>query len=206
MRWSWPIIIAGGTLYISNTGKIESRQKECKDDISSIEKWTDAFIIFMDIYLPAHPHKIHELLQYFFIIRECASVHGGTFWKTYDQQFRSRQAITPTSWSSINQDLWLRCMPFRGEQENLLRPQNICIDFNKGQCKWLNCRYAHICYNCNKGHPLVSCISSASATQSPEFNLQPRAPETSPFRGKTRGTYQRTMPYTRPHRGVFKHK
>jgi hypothetical protein len=211
-----------GTLYISNTGKIESRQNESKDDINSIERWTDAFIIFMDIYLSAHPLKIHELLQYFFIIRECASVHGGTFWKIYDQQFRSRQAITPVSWSYINHDLWLRCMPLRGEQKNhpqLLnfeqkkqsRPQNICIDFNRGQCKWPNCKYTHACYSCNKGHPFVNCVPnsrknsfSANDTNSGQFSPQPRAAETDSFHGKTRGSFRRTMPYTRPHRSYYR--
>jgi len=56
---------------------LENRPRECKDDIGSIERWSDVFIIFMDVYLSAHPHKLRELLHYFYTIRECAANHGG---------------------------------------------------------------------------------------------------------------------------------
>jgi len=56
---------------------LENRPRECKDDIGSIERWSDAFTIFMDVYLSAHPHKLHELLHYFYTIRKCAANHGG---------------------------------------------------------------------------------------------------------------------------------
>ena len=61
----------------------------------SIEKWTDAFLIFSSIYLKAHPDKASELLHYAYTIRECAVHKGGTAWRTYDEQVRLRQAQTP---------------------------------------------------------------------------------------------------------------
>jgi len=103
----------GGSVFVLNNGSLESRPKECKDVISSIERWSDAFIIFMDIYLSAQPQRLHEMLHYFYTIRECAARQGGIFWKEYDHMFRSRQAVMPSSCSALNHDLWLRCMYFR---------------------------------------------------------------------------------------------
>ena len=62
--------------FVLNNGMLENRPRECKDDIGSIERWSDAFIICMDVYLSAHPHKLHELLHYFYTIQECAANHG----------------------------------------------------------------------------------------------------------------------------------
>ncbi|KAH3720926.1 hypothetical protein DPMN_063837 [Dreissena polymorpha] len=59
----------GSSVFVLNNGSLESRPKECKDVISSIERLSDAFIMFMDIYLSAQPQRLHELLHYFYTIR-----------------------------------------------------------------------------------------------------------------------------------------
>ena len=127
----------------------------------------------MDVYLSAHPHKTHELLHYLYTIRECATNQGGTFWKKYDQQFRTRQAVMPSSWSAINQDLWLRCMCFRGpESVQQHRQKQPCLDFNRSVCSFgPNCRYQHVCLNCGLRHPSSSCWSRVGTSP----NAQPNA-------------------------------
>ncbi|XP_060563096.1 uncharacterized protein LOC132722588 [Ruditapes philippinarum] len=103
-----------GTVFkLDSEGHIESAQKECKEQINCIEKWTNAFIIYASIYLSSHADKIYEILHYMFNIRDCASRQGGLSWRTYDEQFRLRQAIAPQSWSKINNELWWRCVQVR---------------------------------------------------------------------------------------------
>ena len=50
----------------------------------SIEKWTSAFILFsavyLEHYLPTHPHKVLDLLQYMDTIRYAASTYPGRGW------------------------------------------------------------------------------------------------------------------------------
>ncbi len=58
-------------------GVIESRPKECKDTIRSIEGWTNAFIIYMSVYISVHTDKAAALLQYMYNIRDCAARQGG---------------------------------------------------------------------------------------------------------------------------------
>ena len=83
---------SGTTLRLGAEGQIETVPKECKDKIVDIEKWSNAFLIFMSIYLTAHTEKTQELIHYMFNIRECAIKYGGLGWCDYDIQFRLRQA------------------------------------------------------------------------------------------------------------------
>ena len=47
----------GSSILVLNNGRLENRPTECKDDIGTSERWNGAFIIYMDVYLSAHPHK-----------------------------------------------------------------------------------------------------------------------------------------------------
>ncbi|KAJ8320014.1 hypothetical protein KUTeg_001601 [Tegillarca granosa] len=95
-------------LVINDSGLIESRPKVMKEKISNIDKWTDAFILFMHVYLQRYPNRALELTQYIAIIRDAAKRTGGLGWRDYDEQFRLRQAINYRPWSQLNSDLWLR--------------------------------------------------------------------------------------------------
>lgn len=75
--------------------------------ITSIEKWTDAFIIYTAIFCAKHPDRGPELLKYMSIIRDTAAKFPGGGWIEYDQQFRRRQAYMPQrSWALIDGELW----------------------------------------------------------------------------------------------------
>ncbi|KAK6184833.1 hypothetical protein SNE40_007206 [Patella caerulea] len=80
----------------------------CKPEtkITSIEVWTDAFVVFMSIYCSQHTHRFMELLKYLQTIRlapKRSSSHG---WKIYDEQYRLRKAKDPAStWSMIDTEL-----------------------------------------------------------------------------------------------------
>jgi hypothetical protein len=90
-----PIDFGASILHLSADGRIEARPKE-KEVISSNDKWTDAFIIFLSIYLRVHVSETAELLQYMINIREAASKQGGSARKSYDEQFRLQQANNKT--------------------------------------------------------------------------------------------------------------
>ena len=63
-------------LGLDKNGHIVPKPKLNIDKISSIEKWTDAFLIFSSIYTEAHPEHSQGLLHYIFIIREAAAKYG----------------------------------------------------------------------------------------------------------------------------------
>ena len=107
------------------------------------------------------------------LIREAESRSKGSFaWRTYDENFRMRQAIRPESWAKINPDLWLRSMtlpalsqPTSTSQMNMnpqpakqrVRP---CFDYNsvKG-CSFRQCKYDHMCMACRGAHAQTNCPS-----------------------------------------------
>jgi len=173
--WNW-----GGVLRLSEDGLLETQQKECKDKIPSIEKWTDAFIIYASIYLSTHVEKINELLHYMWIIRECAAFQGGDVWRHYDEQFRLRQAQVPSSWAKINNDLWQRSIQRANAQSQAsataTRAQSqVCHDFNRGQCHRINCRFAHTCFECTGRHALIDC--NPRDGRGPQYPRDGRAPQ-----------------------------
>lgn len=95
-----------GTLSIAPSGIITCIQQKSAQ-ITSIEKWTDAFIIFISIFSAKHPDKVPELLKYMSIIRDTALKFPGGGWIEYDLQFRRRQACMPhRSWALIDGELW----------------------------------------------------------------------------------------------------
>ena len=180
---------SGGSFKLSSDGGLEMKAKVCKEKIPSIEKWTDAFLIYASIYLTAQPNKALELLHYMFIIREAASRQRGYCWRDYDEQFRVRHTAS-SSWAVINNDLWWRCMQVRdsvaptGDISGQTRSYT-CNDFNSGVCRWPHpCRYPHVCSSCGSSqHGAMACSQLNSRSQ--QFANFP------PFRGNPSGTSSR---------------
>lgn len=197
---------SGSIFRLNSEGHIESSNKECKDKIQDIEKWTNAFIIYASIYLATHSDKVYEMLHYMFNIRECALRQVGFAWRTYDEQFRLRQAISPSPWSQIKNDLWWRCMqlPTTRNTSNNIGHTSItsntnrytCQDFNRGKCTWQNCKFPHICSQCSGPHPQVTCIKQGSlGTNQTGYSRggQFHTPQRNSFRGRPfsrRGSYR----------------
>ena len=171
-------LASGSILKLTADGQIESRPKQCTDKIANIERWTDAFIIFASIYLAKFPTKTGELLQYMFNIRESAVNKGGFAWRNYDEQFRLRQALNPSSWAHINSDLWWRCTLTKETSDvpshTITGNKFTCNDFNNGQCRWPNCRFNHICSGCGGNHAEISCHSTRQGARQPFPRFPPR--------------------------------
>ena len=168
-------ICTSNVLHVNDKGQIESRAKSVNERIMSIEKWTDAFLIFMSVYIRRHPGKIQDLLQYVAIIREAANRSPPSMaWRTYDEQFRLRQATNPQPWGKINADLWLRIMSMPSIQSNYCPSpapsRGTCLDFNNSFCNWQNCKYIHACSFCGmSNHGRKTCFKMNKGAETPSF-------------------------------------
>lgn len=207
-------LCSGGTLKVSDSGILEKHPKFSKEKVPNLDKWTDAFVIFMSIYLKKNPQKVQELLQYMTVIRDAARKHGGLLWREYDEQFRVRQAAYASSWAQINSDLWLKI--FSGSNQTLNNSQlelssnqnsysnqstsqyrksvRTCHGFNQGYCSWVPCKFEHTCSSCGKSsHGAWSCRqqSTASATVPNPFPRGNFRGNRSGHQSRGRGTYFR---------------
>lgn len=156
-------------------GIIATKEKP-KNSITTIEKWTDAFVIYMSIYLSAHPAKCQELLKYLNTVRLGATRIRGLGWKEYDEQFRLKVAADPNkSWDSVDQELWLMFMVndnshfYNQNDANFTTHPpnrtsiNKCYNYNyKGTCDRTPCIYKHICFRCSGNHPFYLCTVGTS--------------------------------------------
>ena len=158
----------GSNVTITEQGTIELFPKFTKQ-ISYIREWIDAFLIYTYIVAKKQPEKAGELIQYMATIREAESRSGSTDWlKTYDENFRLRQAVTPMPWGRIHADLWLKAMCLSAPinqrvnqsttNNTFSRGKNICYEYNSARgCRFPNCKYAHICLVCRGDHTQIKC-------------------------------------------------
>ena len=93
---SFAIVKEGQTLILG-------QQMTKSPTIENIEQWTSAFLIYMSVYLEVHNSRAIELVKYMDIVRSAAQQFGGLGWRTYDIQFRLKQAMAPAqSWAVID--------------------------------------------------------------------------------------------------------
>ncbi|VDI16884.1 Hypothetical predicted protein [Mytilus galloprovincialis] len=85
-----PIDDNSNTLIIKD-GVLQSKPKASTVKINSISQWTDAFLIFIDIYLSSHLGKARGLLKYMSNIRLGASRVPGLGWKRRGPRFAAGQ-------------------------------------------------------------------------------------------------------------------
>lgn len=179
------------------------------EKIFSIERWTDAFLVFIAIYGTAHPAKVPGLLKYMDSVRLGAKRCHGLGWKSYDEQYRLRKSNNPESdWAKIDDELWLLCMNDRfAVSQSRFQPQynakssGKCFDFNnKGSCFRYPCNYLHTCLKCSGDHPLVMCTMTPMHNQA--FH-SPRSSTSFQQPGLSHSSFQTPRPSTgfqAPHR------
>lgn len=165
------------TLAIDATGQLIAQPKS-HHKIQNIDRWTDAFIIFMSIYTAAHPEKIQQFLKYMHDIRLGSQRSQG--WLTYDEQYRLRASINQnTDWGVVDPELWMIYMTPTAPQTHTYNQTHTsnkrvnsdkCFDYNfKGACTRPNCQYVHRCLRCNNAHSSNTC-SLATPTQATKVN------------------------------------
>lgn len=163
------------TFQLVNGELIMSTKEDTSRILEKIEAWSDAFVIFMSIYLERFPNETQNLLQYFHNIRLAAAKFSG--WVNYDRQFRLKMSVKPltTSWNSVDPELWMLSMLPLSATSQFRFSGRICLNFNRrGYCTFKTCNYNHVCQRCHGPHALPFCQSSvASQTMS---GPRPRGP------------------------------
>lgn len=139
--------LINGELVLSSGGNLPKLTEK-------IEPWSDAFIIFMSVYIEKHPAEARNLLQYFHNIRLASSKFSG--WLNYDRQFRLKKSLyNSIAWQSVDPELWMMFM--QPLQQNFVT-QKPCYAFNqRGFCVDKTCMYTHFCQKCQGQHPAISC-------------------------------------------------
>ena len=86
---SWSFQQVGSNLVAQQA---QSPKKEIRD----IGTWTNAFIIFIWIYIQKHAYRAQELLKYMETIRSYAHGFSNTAWIGYDREFGAIQERNPS--------------------------------------------------------------------------------------------------------------
>ncbi|KAK3096962.1 hypothetical protein FSP39_005120 [Pinctada imbricata] len=85
---------------------IKPKHKEVR--INSLDSWTNAFLIYMSIYLSKFPEHAQSLLKYLHTVRTAAQRSTNLSWLDYDVQFRLKRSRNHTiQWDSVDAELWL---------------------------------------------------------------------------------------------------
>jgi len=76
--------------------------------LSNIHVWTSAFLIYASVILEKWPNKGLEILKYMQTIRTAAARGCNEGWIRYDEQFRLKKALDPSSsWGKVDMELWV---------------------------------------------------------------------------------------------------
>ena len=79
----------------------------CNGTINNLNKWEQAFRVFLDIYTRSNPQRASELIQYNHIIHTTAATYVWDNVYLYDKDFRLHMSKFPTrSWGIILQQAW----------------------------------------------------------------------------------------------------
>ncbi|XP_056020808.1 uncharacterized protein LOC130054574 [Ostrea edulis] len=144
----------------------------------TIDKWTNAFMIYMSVMLEKYRARAQEFLKYMRDIRLAATRSQG--WYKYDEQYRLRKASNPeSSWGIISQEFWLLYVTGQSSfhsqtqfsnnkqfssQSSTSAVTQYCYHFNQGKkCNFFpKCRFKHICRRCGGKHPANNCSSNSA--------------------------------------------
>ena len=162
------IISKGGSTYFVPVVDRENT------NISSFEKWEQAFRVFSNIYTRAFPGRATELIQYNQVIYHASTLFVWENVYMYDKEFRIHMSNFPSwNWAIILQQAWSMYLKDRihftdnsfynpNQQTNKQgKSKEICKRFNRGKCtRGTSCHYEHRCEvpDCGKwGHGAHIC-------------------------------------------------
>lgn len=173
---------------------IQPKHKEIK--ITSVETWTNAFLVFSSIYLTKFPEHTQAILKYMNTIRTAAQRSPNLNWLNYDIQFRLKRSRNHTvDWGSIDAELWLLYVAQGSfitspQMTNFSNKSAKCFEFNyKGSCGRPYCNYHHVCLKCNNNHPSIYCRVNNNQPIRQERGKPPAFDHMRqfPYRGQGRG-------------------
>lgn len=176
-----------------STGSVTLQQGFSKPKTPmSIQQWTDAFVIYMAIYIEKYPEQAPHLLKYCYFIRDMHKMLGDKSWRVYDENFCMLRESSNLPWQKPVEELRVKAsaicnfqsqQPFRTNAGS--RPIKFCYAFNNGEsCSHNPCPYSHKCQLCSMSHARVNCrvrrqkqgtintTKSPQKTQSASYHLQ----------------------------------
>ena len=134
----------------------------------SIESWLSCFHVFVGVYTSRCPHEAPALMKYGEVVQDLAA-RGGN-WKFYDENFRFLRQTQPASfpWGVIHWELWMRAQHSfkkqtnpagqgRAKQQDQGIPKGYCFKFHRGVACDAGCAFKHLCYKCERPHPVSRC-------------------------------------------------
>lgn len=143
-----------------------------KDSIKTLNKWLEAFHIFVAVYTENHPEEISNLMCYAQIVQRIAEACGDVAALNYDEKFRQWRQTDPTScpWQFKNVELYQEAV-FAGLEYKLQkknqpfrspRKHRYCFTYNNlGNCpKGKSCQHPHVCQHCQGKHSKQFCPKS----------------------------------------------
>ena len=80
--------------------------------ISTIDQWTSAFLVFGAIYAQRFPEAAPGLFKYCEVVRDIAATGPPLAWRQYDARFRSLRQFDLAGflWEQPRWDLFFKCM------------------------------------------------------------------------------------------------
>ena len=151
--------------------------------ISSMNKWEQAFRVFLDIYTRSHPTRASQLIQYNHIIHSAAQSFIWDNVYMYDKDFRLHMSEYPgRMWGIILQQAWNLRLKEKHKisyekvtDVNKFRSsanREICRRFNRGKCSYgFRCRFDHRCsYYFKLGHGQHNCRKAGADKQSDRYD------------------------------------
>ena len=107
---------------VSNAGEpLRLAPHKPSNKITSLSKWTDAFLVYFTIYTRKYPDQVPKLTAYMQLIKRLA-IKGGDF-LFYDREFRYLRQSGHSGWD-VHLDLWLEARDFRGSSNNTQTTNN----------------------------------------------------------------------------------
>ena len=154
--------------------------------IDTIGSWTDAFLIYMAIYVDRYPTEVSQLLKYMQLVRGMASSRNNIMFLHYDRHFRKLRAANAMNWDVLHHELYLSLsfhnrpfsggVPASGPKQNGGMPKGFCYAYGTtGRCGRAGCPFKHECAKCRAKHPTSRCFRGAGAQPSPNPNQRRRS-------------------------------
>lgn len=158
---------------------IQPEHKEIQ--ITSVETWTNAFLVFSSIYLAKFPDHTQAILKYMNTIRTAAQRSSNLNWLNYDIQFRLKRSRNHTR--NVLSSQARKRKIFRINRPNAL---NL---ITKIRMPNHTVKHHHVCLKCNNNHPSIYCGVN---NNQPLFQERGKPPAFDhmrqfPYRGQGRG-------------------
>ncbi len=93
-----------------DTRKIDWMEPSAAKEITSFDQWLKAHIVYMAMYIDAHPEQALEMVKYESVIHDCSLRYEWDAVLMYDFHFRHGIAEDPSrSWAKTDTELYAQC-------------------------------------------------------------------------------------------------